>query len=98
MRPHAVVTLTLLCSCVLAWAGGDASRLDTPSGGWNVFGLVDHGDEMVAAYPTPPVDRGRQKNRTLIRGRLVTGAPPGEVPKLIVNGNAMPLYGNPDGT
>lgn len=76
----------------------EAIRLDSPSGGWNVFGLVDHSEEMTAAYPTPPVDRGRQKNRTLIRGRLAAGAPPGAVARLIVNGNAMPLYGNPDGT
>lgn len=70
-------------------------RLDSPTGGWNVFGLVDHSSDMVASYPTPPVDRGRQKNRTLIRGRL---AGDGKAAKLIVNGNAMPLYGNPDDT
>lgn len=77
---------------------GGALRLDSPSGGWNVFGLVDRAGEFSAAYPTPPVDRGRQKNRTLIQGRLAAGAPGGAVPKLIVNGNAMPLYGNPDGS
>lgn len=100
MRLRTLITLVLLCSCGSAWAedAQAALRLDSPSGGWNVFGLVDHSEEMAAAYPTPPVDRGRQKNRTLIRGRLAAGGPPGDVPKLIVNGNAMPLYGNPDGT
>lgn len=72
MRLRAVVTLMLLCSCGLAWAGDDASRLNTLSGACNVFGLVDHGDKMVGAYSTPP----------------------GEIPKRIVNGNAMRLYGN----
>jgi uncharacterized protein YfaP (DUF2135 family) len=60
--------------------------------------MVDHGGEMTAAYPTPPVDRGRQKNRTLISGRLARSEAGGAVSKLIVNGNAMPLYSNPDGT
>lgn len=73
-------------------------QIDSPAGGWNVFGLVDHSSEMAAAYPTPPVDRGRQKNRTLIRGRLAQDGKGGAVAKLIVNGNAMPLYGNPDGS
>lgn len=91
----------LLCACAAAQAV-DAQpplRLDDPAGGWNVFGFVDHAEEMAAAWPTPPVVRGRQKNRTLIRGRFAPveegKRPP---PKLIVNGNAMPLYGNPDGT
>lgn len=75
-----------------------AMHLDSPAGGWNVFGLIDKGGEKAAAYPTPPVDRGRQKNRTMIQGRIAQDGPPGKVPTLIVNGNAMPLYGNPDGT
>ena len=76
----------------------DGLRLDTPVNGWNVFGLVDHSSDMAAAYPTPPVDRGRQKNRTLIQGRVGQNERGNSVSKLIVNGNAMPLYGNADGT
>lgn len=76
----------------------DGLQIDSPAGGWNVFGLADHGGEMAAAYPTPPVDRGRQKNRTLIRGRFTQNGQVSPVPKLIVNGNAMPLYTNPDGS
>ncbi len=95
---RSIVGIVSLGACLAAQAGdsqGDL-RLDTPSGGWNKFGLVDHSEEMAAAYPTPPVDRGRQKNRTLIRGQLPQGGP--GVAKLIVNGNAMPLYGNEDGS
>ncbi len=73
-------------------------RIDAPVNGWNVFGLVDHSGEMAAAYPTPPVDRGRQKNRTLIQGRLPQEEQGQGRPKLIVNGNAVLLYGNPDGS
>ncbi len=96
---RSILGVILLCACLAAEAGDTqgALRLDTPSNGWNRFGLVDHSEEMAAAYPTPPVDRGRQKNRTLIRGQLPQGDP-GSVAKLIVNGNAMPLYGNPDGS
>jgi len=98
MRP--IFIAILLCASGPLWAD-DATgtlQLDSPAGGWNVFGLVDHSSEMAAAYPTPPVDRGRQKNRTLIRGRVAQDGKESAVPKLIVNGNAMPLYGNPDGT
>lgn len=73
-------------------------RIDAPANGWNVFGLVDRGGDMAAAYPTPPVDRGRQKNRTLIQGRIAQSEQGKAVSKLIVNGNAMLLYGNPDGS
>ncbi len=95
-----IIIAILLCTAghALAADARGSLELDSPSGGWNVFGLVDHSSEMAAAYPTPPVDRGRQKNRTLIQGRLAQGGEKGAVPKLIVNGNAMPLYGNPDGT
>lgn len=98
---RAALCTLLLCASAAAVAADKppALRLDAPTGGWNVFGLVDNAGDMAAAWPTPPVVRGRQKNRTLIRGTI----PPdpegkGPVPKLIVNGNAMPLYGNPDGT
>lgn len=95
-----ILVAILLCTFCPAWADDARGilRLDSPTGGWNVFGLVDHSSEMSAAYPTPPVDRGRQKNRTLIRGRVTQDGQGGAVAKLIVNGNAMPLYGNPDGT
>ena len=103
MKARALIIATLLAVCSSAYAEDapgprGTMRLDSPAGGWNVFGLVDKGGEKAAAYPTPPVDRGRQKNRTLIQGRVTQGNQPGNVAKLIVNGNAMLLYGNPDGS
>ncbi len=112
MKARYLLLVGLFCTCAQAGAesGEDqasaqkaqnaraAMRLDSPAGGWNVFGMVDHGGDMVAAYPTPPVDRGRQKNRTLIQGSLADTGQARAAPKLIVNGNAMPLYANPDGT
>ena len=88
------------CLCTASWAEDKAAaiQLEGPTNGWNVFGLVDKSSEQQAAYPTPPVDRGRQKNRTLILGHLSQQEGEKRVPKLIVNGNAMPLYSNPDGS
>jgi uncharacterized protein YfaP (DUF2135 family) len=95
-------TIFAILLCTFGYAMADDApvivQLDSPAGGWNVFGLVDHSSEMAAAYPTPPVDRGRQKNRTMIRGQIAQDGKELAVAKLIVNGNAMPLYGNPDGT
>lgn len=93
------VTLLLLCAFNSAHAEDKREmQLDSPTGGWNVSGMVDKSSELAAAYPTPPVDRGRQKNRTLISGKIAQQGQNRVVPKLIVNGNAMPLYANPDGT
>ena len=66
--------------------------LDSPRGGWNYSGLIDHTDETRVAYPTPPIDRGAQKNRTLIAGHLRSAGHNRKPATLIVNGNPMALY------
>ena len=71
-------------------------RIDAPRGGWNVSGLVDDDQKTAVAYPPSPIDRGAQKYRTLIRGRLAK-ADNDRPHKLIVNGNPMPLYAGEDG-
>jgi uncharacterized protein YfaP (DUF2135 family) len=45
-------------------------ELSTPRGGWNASGLVDKSQESTVAYPYNLIDRGSQKYRTLIRGKL----------------------------
>lgn len=87
-------------------------ELISPRGGWNASGLVDKSETSAVAYPYNLIDRGSQKYRTLIRGKLTaamqlqtqksTGASESRrAPKapyaLIVNGNPMPLYTGPDG-
>ncbi len=70
--------------------------VDAPRGGWNVSGLVDDSEKVQAAYPPNAIDRGAQKYRTLIRGKLEKFD--NDKPHtLIVNGNPMPLYAGPDG-
>ncbi len=70
---------------------------DGPHGGWNYSGVVDKPDELNYAYPAPPIDRGAQKNRMLVRGRLKAAANDRTPPKLVVNGNPMLLYGDGEG-
>ncbi len=70
--------------------------VDAPRGGWNVSGLVDQNDETAVAYPPNLIDRGAQKYRTLIRGRLAKYD--NDRPHtLVVNGNPMPLYVGDEG-
>ena len=57
---------------ILALCAGPvlAAGLDAPRGGWNVAGLTDRANEAEVAYPTPPINRGAQRNRRMIEGRL----------------------------
>ena len=80
------------CATPTAFAEDALITLDSPRGGWNYSGLIDHTDETRVAYPTPPIDRGAQKNRTLIAGHLRSAGQDRKPATLIVNGNPMVLY------
>lgn len=67
-------------------------ELHNPRGGWNYSGTVDRAGDTAVAYPTPPIDRGAQRQRTAILGRIKEAGKDRKPPTLIVNGNAMPLY------
>ncbi len=93
----------------LAWAQDSTAQsveLLAPRGGWNASGLVDKSDESAVAYPYNLIDRGSQKYRMLIKGKLqalkaAEGKGNGRASKapytLVVNGNPMPLYTGSDG-
>lgn len=93
-----------VCACCLLWAAtlpaaaeAPTVELQGPAAGWRHDGLRGDGNEARVAYPTPPIDRGGQRQRTLIEGRirdLAQGAVP---PTLVVNGNPMPLYSDQEG-
>lgn len=70
--------------------------LEKPLSGWNFSGLTDGSKETHVAYPTPPIDRGAQRNRTIIKGHIEK-AGKNRTPKLVVNGNPMPLYSGAEG-
>lgn len=104
MWPRSLCSSVLL-ACAGAAVAQPAVELQSPRGGWNASGLVDRSEESAVAYPYNLIDRGSQKYRTLIRGRLqelaAQGAREGRPAKapytLVVNGNPMPLYTGEDG-
>ena len=75
----------------------DARVLDSPTGGWRYHGLFERDGEARVAYPTPPIDRGAQRGRTLIEGRLKAAGTERRAPRLAVNGNPLPLATGEDG-
>lgn len=93
---------TTLCSMMAllatmpCWAGGSI-QLDGPRGGWQHSGLQNELERGTAAYPKPPVDRGAQRYRTLIEGRLLQMGKNRKPHLLVVNGNPMPLYADEQG-
>ncbi len=74
-------------SALLACTAQAQVELTTPRGGWNASGLVDKSEESAAAYPYNLIDRGSQKYRTLIRGKL-TALSPAQAKKGIGSGDA----------
>ncbi len=91
------VLLTCLLTLLCAGATAQNSELSAPSGGWNRNGLVDRSDEATLAYPYSPIDRGAQKKRTMIRGRIAAAGKQREPHQLVVNGNPLPLEVDEDG-
>jgi len=100
MRPMprlaaAVVPLALAATAALA---AEPIELDGPRGGWRAGGQESSEAEAEAAYPKPPVDRGGQRHRALIKGRLAAAGVNRRPPYLfVVNGNPMPLYTDEQG-
>jgi uncharacterized protein YfaP (DUF2135 family) len=93
--PIAVLLFTVWS--VNATATEKTVTLDTPRGGWNHSGLVDRAGDTAVAYPTPPIDRGAQRNRTMIAGHIREAGKQRQPPTLVANGNAMPLYSDDNG-
>ncbi len=89
------LSLPLFAAPAAPAAGNPDNALDTPRGGWNYSGLVDHAGDARVAYPTPPIDRGTQRNRTLIEGHIRAAGK--RIPNLVVNGNPMVLNLGDDG-
>lgn len=102
---HPLALLALLGAMAAGAAAQDAAdkrgpaAVSRPAGGWTYGGLVDDAQQVAYAYPSNLIDRGGQRGRTLIEGRLnqlrKTGS--ARTPTLVVNGNPMPLYTGDDG-
>lgn len=91
-------TLLLWAFLLPAMVGAEPSvSLQGPSGGWRYHGLNDGADEARVAYPTPPIDRGAQRGRSMIEGTLQNIGPLRAPHRLVVNGNPLPLYTDEQG-
>lgn len=96
MTPSRLLALPLLLAAGLS-AASDIT-LTGPRGGWRNGALQDDQESAVAAaYPKPPVDRGGQRNRTLIEGQLRRAGTDRRPGRFIVNGIDMPLYTDEQG-
>lgn len=71
--------------------------LTGPTAGWRFDGLTNRPDDARVAYPTPPIDRGAQRQRTLIEGKLRNLQGTRQPHTLVVNGNPLPLYTDAEG-
>jgi len=81
--------------CLLSANVGADTLLDTPRGGWNVSGLTDRAETPGTSYPYSPIDRGVQRNRRLIEGRIHKAGR--SRAQLIINGNPTALNTGQDG-
>jgi len=88
--------LIVLLGAPLAWAQPSA-EMSEPVGGWRYNGLLDRTENPQVAYPTPPIDRGVQRNRTMIEGRLKAMGTARQPHSLAVNGNPLNLYTDDEG-
>lgn len=96
------VPVALLFACLLlapqaALPQQEGELLQRPGGGWVHSGIGDDPTRVNYAYPANLIDRGGQRHRTLIKGRLHEAHKLGRTPTLVVNGNPMPLYSGNDG-
>ncbi|MET1079230.1 MAG: DUF2135 domain-containing protein [Pseudomonas sp.] len=93
---RALLSLALLLQAASLCAEPRA-ELEGPVAGWRYDGLLERDEQARVAYPTPPIDRGAQRQRNLIEGRL--RGIPGEQRshRLVVNGNPLPLYTDSEG-
>lgn len=85
---------TLLSVCPLL-ALADPASLETPRGGWNVSGLTDRSGEARTSYLLSPIDRGAQRNRRMIEGRIKAAGK--QRPSLVINGNPSVLNVDEEG-
>lgn len=92
MIPRRLLSILFLLAAGPVAAQADI-QISAPRGGWRNGALQEEREsEFKVAYPKPPVDRGGQRNRTLIEGELRQAGKNRQPGRFIVNGIDMPLY------
>jgi uncharacterized protein YfaP (DUF2135 family) len=94
---HRIAALMWVLPSLTVMAQPSAPPMDRPAGGWTYGGLLEDSQRIQYAYPNNLIDRGGQRGRTLIEGRLQQAKKTSRTPLLIVNGNPLPLYTGDDG-
>jgi uncharacterized protein YfaP (DUF2135 family) len=89
--------LLITCLPITVAAQTAPPPMDRPAGGWTYGGLLEEPGRVQYAYPNNLIDRGGQRGRSLIEGRLQQAKKTRRTPLLIVNGNPLPLYTGDDG-
>jgi uncharacterized protein YfaP (DUF2135 family) len=95
MRSLLLLLMGLVCAT--AARAEPAAEMSEPVGGWRYNGLLDRSEQPQVAYPTPPIDRGVQRNRTMIEGQLKAIGTQRGPHTLAVNGNPLNLYTDDQG-
>jgi uncharacterized protein YfaP (DUF2135 family) len=99
-KRYRALLLAMILTCFLGFGAISsvfAVDLEGPVAGWRFDGIGSQNDEARVAYPTPPIDRGAQRNRTLIEGKLRKLQDSPRAHTLVVNGNPLPLYTDQEG-
>ena len=91
------LSLLMLLGWACAALAEPTAQLSEPVGGWRYNGLLDRSGYSQVAYPTPPIDRGVQRNRTMIQGQLKAIGTQRGPHTLAVNGNPLNLYTDDQG-
>ncbi|WP_241674389.1 YfaP family protein [Candidatus Methylobacter oryzae] len=94
-----VLSLMLLVVSLYAVADDKSPAVEwtAPACGWIYDGLTNKSDQERVAYPVPPIDRGAQRHRIAIEGKLKNLNGVRQPHTLVVNGNPLPLYTDDDG-
>lgn len=91
------LSLLMLLGWACAALAEPTAQLSEPVGGWRYNGLLDRSEYSQVAYPTPPIERGVQRNRTMIQGQLKAIGTQRGPHTLAVNGNPLNLYTDDQG-
>ncbi|MGW8395045.1 YfaP family protein [Pseudoduganella sp. HUAS MS19] len=97
MKTHIRFVSALALALAAAPLAAQDKTLTAPVGGWNRAGMTDKSGELAVSYPYSLIDRGAQKNRTMIRGQLARISTKRPFHQLVVNGNPTPLYTDDEG-
>jgi hypothetical protein len=94
MHSFLLLLIGLVCASAVA---APSAELSDPVGDWRYNVLLDCTENPQGVYPTPPIDRGVQRNRTMIEGQIKAIGTQRAPHTLAGNGNPLNLYTDDQG-